>query len=144
SVNLLHASVSFDDLAFDPDSHRVLAAPEGTGRVFVVDPDAMTVTSFPESKGLGSLDGRGGLLFLADRGAGEILVANETDGQVVASATLGAFPDYVRASPTSDEVWVSLPNDGRIDVYSLSRSPVGLTRLTGIDVGDPEGLTFDG
>ena len=140
TVSLQPGELQFDDLAFDPDTNHVLAAPEGVGRVFVVDADAMTVTSFATSTGVGSIDGRGGQVFLADRGTGEIVVATEADGQVVAHTPLGAGPDYVRVTPAGDEVWVTLPGDGRIDIYTVSP----LVKIADISLGDPEGLTFDG
>jgi DNA-binding beta-propeller fold protein YncE len=50
-------------------------------------------------------------------------------------------PDYVRVSPTTGEVWVTVPGRDRIDIIDARATMrVGSVALS----GPPEGLTFDG
>jgi hypothetical protein len=143
SVSLLGAPASFDDLRYAPDLGRVIAAPEGSGKIFLVDPDSLAVTTIPVPLGVGSADGRAGFVFAADRATAQILVVDAAAGQVVGNAQLDSGPDYVAASPTTDEVWVTLPGAGRIDV--LAHAGSSLTKVGSVGgIADPEGLTFDG
>ena len=44
SVQLVGTSVAFDDLQYAPDLGRVIAEPEGSGKLFLIDPDSLAVT----------------------------------------------------------------------------------------------------
>jgi hypothetical protein len=55
---------------------------------------------------------------------------------------LDADIDYVTGSPTTDEVWASMPGAGVIEVFAISGA--SLAKVASISVGDPEGLIFDG
>jgi hypothetical protein len=143
SIQLIGASVAFDDLRYAPDLGRVVAAPEATGKLFLIDPDSLAVTMIDVPFGVGSADGVAGFVFAADRTNSQIDVIDVGMARVVSNVQLDSGPDYVRASPTTDEVWVTLPSAGRIDVLSHAGSQLSVVgSVTGI--GDPEGLTFDG
>jgi DNA-binding beta-propeller fold protein YncE len=141
-VQLVGASVGFDDLAYAADLGRVVAAPESTGKLFLIDPDSLAITTVDVPRGVASADARGGFAFGADRLNQQIVVVDLAANQIASMAALGAGPDYVRASPTTDEVWVTLPGDGRIDIYA--RTGAQLAKAGSVAIGDPEGLSFDG
>jgi hypothetical protein len=146
SIPLLSGDFRYDDLRFAPDLGKVIAVPEGSGELYLVDPDTLAVTSIAVPSATASADAKGGIVYGADRGNSRITIVDTIAGAVIGDAPLDSFPDYVRASPTSEEVWVSLPGAGRIDWLTISGAG-GATTLThggSISIGDPEGLTFDG
>jgi hypothetical protein len=145
AIQLATAPVFFDDLRFAPDLNKVLAVPFG-GQLFLVDPDTNAVTTIAIPSGCATADSKGSTIYAGDRQNFNIVIIDSVAGKVTGTAPiLQAFPDYVRASPTTNEVWVTLPGVGRIDYYTIGAgSPATLTRGGAISIADPEGLEFDG
>lgn len=144
SIQLIGTQVGFDDLRYAPDLDRVIAVPEGPGKVYVIDPDTNAFTQIVVPTGTASADAKGTTIYGADRGTSRIVIVDTVAAAMTGYAQLDSGPDYVRASPTTDEVWVTLPGASRIDYFAISGSPVTLTKSGSIAIGDPEGLVFDG
>jgi hypothetical protein len=138
-VPLVGQAASFDDLRYSPQLGKVLAVPEGTGRLYIVDPDTLEVTMAGVPGGAGSVDASATTIFVADRG-GRIVSVDATTLQQTGSQTVSGTPDYVRFSPSTNEVWVTLPGGDRIEILDAAT----LGPITSIDLPvAPEGLVFD-
>jgi hypothetical protein len=136
----LGAGGYYDDLAFSRPRRQIVAAPEGAGRVSLVDVDSKQITAIAVPQGVGSADASATTLFAADRSAMRILAYDVATATMSASHALTSEPDYLRVSPTTGEVWVTLPGKNRIDILE----PDGLAVVGSVSTpAPPEGLTFD-
>jgi DNA-binding beta-propeller fold protein YncE len=145
--------IGFDDLGFSRTLRKVLVPAGGSGRIDLVDPDSFVVTSTirgastpyagGHGEGITSVDSDGTLLFATDRTSRRVLVVNSTTGALLTSAPLAGHPDYVRWVGGTRELWVTEPQEERIEVFSLGQDNV--LRDTGhIRVaGGPESLVID-
>ena len=141
SIALADRPATFDDLRYSPSLGKVVAAPEGTGRLFLVDPDTLDVRSTDVPRGVGSADADATTVFVADRGASQILAIDALALAKRAAGEVPGSPDYVRVSPTTGEVWVTIPSRNRLEIFDPhSLAPIGRVTVP----GPPEGLTFDG
>lgn len=132
---------AYDDLRYSPELKKVVAAPGGTGQVFLIDPDSMAVQMVPAPGGVYSADASTSTVYAADRGGNAIHAIDIASATTVAVQPMPGSPDYVRFSPTTKEVWVSLPGTNRLEILdAASLAPIGSMTLP----GPPEGLTFDG
>ncbi|HEU0033469.1 MAG TPA: hypothetical protein VFQ53_22715 [Kofleriaceae bacterium] len=140
NVPLVGRAAGFDDVRYSPQLGKVVAAPEGTGRVFLVEPDSMATTQIAVPGGVASADASATTVYAADRGNDRIVAFDAASGAAGPTRDLGANPDYVRVAPTTGEVWVTLPGRDRVDVLDgASLQPLGSVDVSGA----PEGLTFD-
>ncbi|MBA2542202.1 MAG: hypothetical protein H0V17_21355 [Deltaproteobacteria bacterium] len=141
-VPLVGQAATFDDLHFAPALGKVVAAPEGVGRLFLVDPETLEVQTIGTSGGTASADADAQYVYALDRRNDQIVVYDVRDGGVLTSLPLDGNPDYIRLAPDG-ELWVTLPGKDRIDVVAITSDPVSLTRVGSIAIsGAPEGLTF--
>jgi DNA-binding beta-propeller fold protein YncE len=138
-VPLFGQATSFDDLAYSRQLGRVIAAPQGTGRLYVIDPDTLETQVASVPGGTSSADADATQIYAADRGNDRIIVLDATTLESVGSIELGHNPDYVRVAPTAPEIWISMPGADRIEIYDAAT----LAGLDTIEIGGPEGLTFD-
>ena len=137
----LGSPASYDDLRYSPELKKVVAAPHGTGQISLVDPDSLAVQTLPAPRGVYSADASATMVYAADRGSDQILAIDIASGMTVAAQGMPGAPDYVRFSPTTNEVWVSLPGTNRLEILdAASLAATGSVTLP----GPPEGLTFDG
>jgi len=141
SVALPNASSAFyDDLSFAPLLGKIVAAPEGAGRAYLVDPATMAAVAIDVSRGVGSADASATTIYAADRGADSILGYEIASGAMVAMHALSGSPDYVRVAPTTGEVWVTIPGRNRLEILDgATLQAAGSVTLP----APPEGLTFD-
>src|SRR5262249_40356579 len=131
----------FDDLRFSPQLKRVLAVPEGSARVFAIDPDSLEVKMGSVPGGSASVDASATTIYVADRGADQIVAVDATTFAMTAAHATTANPDYVRFSPTTPEVWVTIPSRDQIDILDAATlAPIDHVSIS----GSPEGLMFDG
>lgn len=148
--------IGFDDLGFAPSINRILAPAGRTGNVDLIDPDTGHVTviagfSTENSFGGGhgesvtSADVGRGLLFATDRSAKRLDVIDLKTAKIVESAPLVAGPDYVRYVPDTNEVWVTQPRAGQIEVFTLPPGPAPKPVHAAIIPvsGGPESLVID-
>jgi DNA-binding beta-propeller fold protein YncE len=132
-------------------------APGGrSGNLALVDPDSLAVTTISGFSAIGdysgghddgatSVDEGRGLLFVTDRTSQKLNVVDPTSGTIVASAPIGANPDYVRYVASTDEVWISEPAGGQIEIFSLPKTgtPTPTSVATIAVSNGPESLVID-
>jgi hypothetical protein len=137
----LGGPAAFDDLRYSPELQRVVAAPMGTGAISLVDPDSLAVKMLPSPRGAGSADASATTVYAADRDQDAIVAIDVASQTTVATAHVPGTPDYVRFSPTTEEVWVTLPATNRLEILDAgSLAAIGSVTLP----APPEGLTLDG
>jgi hypothetical protein len=140
---LVGQAATFDDLHYAPLLGKVLAAPEGVGRLFVVDPETLEVATIGTSGGTTSADADATTIYALDRSNNRLVAYDASSGEMVTALSLDANPDYVRVVPGGGELWITLPGASRIDVVAITAAPVALARVASIALpGAPEGLTF--
>jgi DNA-binding beta-propeller fold protein YncE len=140
-VALSGGRASYDDLRYSPELRKVVAAPHGTGVISLIDPDSLAVQTLTAPGGVYSADASTTTVYAADRGADRIIAIDVASGAMVATQAMPGTPDYVRFSPMTNEVWVSLPGTNRLEILdAASLAVIGSVTLP----GPPEGLTFDG
>lgn len=134
----------YDDLRYSATLKKVLLGAGGAKLSALVSVDSAEVTTLDGMSNPLSVEEGAGLLFVADRGTNQLLVLHAGTGERLASADLGATPDYVRWLGTKRELWISIPAANRIDVYSVpdNGQPVP-AKVASIPTPDaPEGLTL--
>ena len=137
----LPGSGAFDDLRYSPELKRVVAAPHGTGFVSLIEPDSLDIASFAVPAGVESADASATTIYVADRPNHRIVALDVTTGDTLATGSVPGTPDYVRFSPATGEVWVSIPATNRIEILDAATlAAIGSVTLP----APPEGLTFDG
>ncbi len=142
-VPLVGQAATFDDLRFAPALGKVIATPEGVGRMFVIDPVTLDVMTIATSGGTASADADENNIYTIDRGGDRVIAYDATTGEVVTSLDLDANPDYIRLAPGGGELWITLPGRDRIDIVAVTGDPVSLSRIDSVSIpGSPEGLTF--
>src|SRR6185295_15361991 len=94
-------------------------------------------------QGITSVDSDGTRLFATDRTSKRVLVVNPASGTLLASASLGGHPDYVRWVGKTRELWIAEPDEERIEIFSVGADgalrPTGEIRVA----GGPESLVLD-
>jgi hypothetical protein len=139
-VALAAGPATFDDLRFSPQLGKVVAAPEGTGQLFIIDPDTLEVLIADVPRGSGSADANATTVFVADRDGSQIVAIDAVGLTQVAAGPILGSPDYVRVAPTTGEVWVVIPGRSRLEILDpRSLAPIGSVIVSDL----PEGLTFD-
>jgi hypothetical protein len=149
--------IGFDDLLYSPELHAVLAPAGATGCVGMFDSSSLTQNpqcglSAPgdyaggHGEGVTSADVGSGHLFAIDRTSQSLKVLElpvARAGQTPKGYALTGQPDYVRWVASTREVWVTEPDQERIEVFALEDSG-NLTRTNVIVVkGGPESLVVD-
>ena len=146
--------IGFDDLRYSASLHRVLVPAGRSGRLDLVDPDTLAVTSIDgfsakaafaggHDDGPTSVDEAHGKLYVTDRTNRRLLVVDPARSAIVGSVELGAGPDYVRFVETTNELWVTEPAADRIEIFRIAEdgSPTSSGTI-GIENG-PESLVID-
>jgi DNA-binding beta-propeller fold protein YncE len=132
---------SYDDLRYSPELKKVVAAPTGTGQIYLIDPDSLAVQMVPAPRGVYSADASAATVYAADRGSDQIVAIDIASATTVAAQPMPGTPDYVRFSPMTNEVWVSLPGTNQLEILDAT----SLAAIGSITVpAPPEGLTLDG
>ncbi|HEY5958758.1 MAG TPA: hypothetical protein VIV60_19490 [Polyangiaceae bacterium] len=148
--------IGFDDLFFSPELRAVLVPAGGTGCVNLFDGSSLSKTALCGISSAGSYSGGHGegttsadvgmgFVFAIDRTSRTLKVVNPKSKEIVATAALGANPDYVRWVNSNHEVWVTEPDGRQIELFAVSSDvPPKVTRTTSIAVkGGPESLVLD-
>ena len=65
----------------------MVAAPVGTGKVFLVDPDSLAFTSIAVPTGVASADAKGTMVYAADRGNNAIVIVWDENDYSIAPNT---------------------------------------------------------
>jgi DNA-binding beta-propeller fold protein YncE len=150
------AGIGFDDLRFAPAASVLLAPAGRTGSLDLIDPATRAVTAIGgfsstnlyrggHGEGTTSADEGKGYLFATDRTAGELTVVDPREKRIVSRARLGGGPDYVRFISPAGEVWVTEPDQERIEIFGLQGdNPPRPVASGSIAVkGGPESLVVD-
>ncbi len=149
------SGVGFDDLVWSGDLHRVLVPAAGTGLLLLLEPREWRLTKIGglsdertytggHDDGVTSADAGRGFLFAVDRTARRLLVVQPDDGRVVGTARLAGGPDYVRFVAPTGEVWVTEPDEERIEIFRLEGNPPQPLHDGDLEVpGGPESLVVD-
>lgn len=147
-------SIGFDDLTFAPRLRRVLVPAGSTGLLDLVEPSTRETTSVAgfatsekhargHEQGTTSADEGGDFVFAIDRTTKRLDVVDPKERKIVATAPLASSPDYVRWVEPTREVWVTEPDDERIEIFSATGAPnVQHTAFIKIE-GGPESLVID-
>jgi len=146
--------IGFDDLAFSPALHRVLAPAGRTGRLDLIDPKTNQIQAIAgfstetdkfgggHGEGTTSADAGGGVIFASDRGRSEVVIVDPVSAKIVGRVKLAGGPDYVRWVEPASEVWVTEPGRKQIEIFAFKQR--ALVRKGAIDVpGGPESLVID-
>jgi hypothetical protein len=121
--------IGLDDLQYAPAARRLLVPAGRTGKLDLIDPadpaivaiEAFTRSEPAKGHGSGATsadEGPAGIVFATDRDARKVVAIDLRKRAVVASAALGAAPDYVRWMAGPGEVWVTEPRSKRIECFS--------------------------
>jgi DNA-binding beta-propeller fold protein YncE len=151
--------IGYDDLQYAPELKRILVPAGRTGRLVLIDPATRAVTaiagfssaaSFGGGHGQGTtsaaeLPGAGGRIVATDRGTKTLKVVSVKKNAVVGSIKLAAAPDYVRAVPTTGEIWVTEPARKQIEILRADeKTDAGIAHVANITLPDgPESLVID-
>lgn len=121
--------IGFDDLRYSPSLHRVLVPGGRSGRLNLVNPDTLEVTSIPglsqssdysggHDDGPTSVDEARGRLFVTDRTSHELVMIDPVARTILGETGLNASPDYVRYVASRQELWIAEPSADQIEIFS--------------------------
>src|SRR6185436_11138127 len=150
------AGIGFDDLRFLPSLGRVLVPAGRSGNLDLVDPSTGQVEAIGgfssqarysggHGEGMTSADFGRGFIFAVDRTARKLVVVDAATHAALAQAKLASSPDYVRWVEPIGEVWVTQPDQERIEVFALPAAGMPAPVHTAFIpvVGGPESLVVD-
>lgn len=146
--------IGFDDLRYAPSLHRLLVPSGRTGRLNLVDPDTMVVTSIAgfstsadygggHDDGATSADAAAGKIYVTDRTSAKLHVVDVASQSIVASVGLAAHPDYVRFVASTNELWVSEPGASQLEVFTLGADAVPVHAAVVAVANGPESIAVD-
>jgi DNA-binding beta-propeller fold protein YncE len=93
-------------------------------------------------QGATSVDVGGELIFVTDRTTQRLSVVDGTTRMIIATAPTAAMPDYVRYVALTNEVWISEPDAGQLEIFSLHGGQPVHDAVVAISFG-PESLIID-
>lgn len=149
--------IGFDDLQFGRTLGKILAPAARSGNLDLVDVDTAEITVIPGFSAsdqyagghdfgtTSAVEGPGGTILATDRTTDEVHVVDPASKTIVATAKTAAHPDYVRWVEATGEAWLTEPDVGQIEIFSVSKdAPPTLTSVATIAVaGGPESLAID-
>jgi len=146
--------VGFDDLRYSAALHRVLAPSGRSGRLNLVEPDTLRVTSIAgfsarstyeggHDDGPTSVEEAASKLWVTDRTSRTLVSVDPQSRSLGKSTPLGHEPDYVRFVAATGELWITEPDADRIELMKLgadgSLSAAGTIAVK----NGPESLVID-
>src|SRR5262245_37563322 len=148
--------IGFDDLGYSSTLGKVLIPGRRTGNLVLVDPaggPVGVISGFSaraeygggHGEGITSVDAGFGCLFVVDRSSLELDIVDAARKTVIARTKLASGPDYVRCVEPAREIWVTQPDEDRIEVFRLTGTPpTGAAHAAFVAVpGGPESLVID-
>ena len=127
--------IGFDDLRYSSALHRVLVPAGRSGRLALVDPDSLAVSTVAGFSAAADYSGghdfgatsvdetTGGMLLVTDRTTQSLSIVDPSAGAIVASTPLASVPDYVRYVAATHEAWVTEPGAAQIEILALPQAP---------------------
>jgi DNA-binding beta-propeller fold protein YncE len=146
--------IGFDDLGYSPTLQRVLVPSGRSGRVNLIDPKSLAVTSISgfstkrdytggHDDGPTSVEEARGLLYVTDRTTQALISVDPTTRAIISRVKLAAEPDYVRFVPNTRELWVTEPSADQVEIFKLADDGSASSVATiAVDNG-PESLVID-
>lgn len=150
-----NAGIGFDDLRYSASLHRVLVPAGRSGRIDLVNPESLEVTSITgfgtsaafsggHDDGPTSVDESPGFLYVTDRTLQRLFAIDKNGLTIVGQTPLMTQPDYVRFVASKNELWVTEPGAGQIEVFSIGSNGVPASTGTVIAVSNgPESIVVD-
>ena len=149
--------IGFDDLGYSVQLGQVLVPAGRTGNLDLVDPKILSITTIAgfsaqtnfgggHGEGTTSADAGNGLLFATDRSKMLVDVVDPAAKKIIASASVGGAPDYVRYVEATNELWITEPDNEQLEIFSLSpnETPTPVHTAFIAVKGGPESLVIDG
>jgi hypothetical protein len=147
--------IGFDDLRYSARLGRILVPGGWTGRVHLVDPETLEVTSVSgftadaswtpgdDTRGVGPVVEGNGFVFAGDRTSAEVGVIDPDTRQILTKVALAGYPDYLGYVESTGELWVSQPFQGQIEILSGAREGNPVHDAVIPVAGGPESLVID-
>jgi DNA-binding beta-propeller fold protein YncE len=146
--------IGFDDLRYSAALHRVLAPSGRSGRLNLVDPVSLRVTSIAGFSARTSYEGghedgptsvaeAGSRLWVTDRTSRTLVSVDPQSRSLGKSAPLGHEPDYVRFVAATGELWITEPDAERIEIMRLTANGTSSAAGTITVKNGPESLVVD-
>lgn len=148
--------IGFDDLAYSAALGKVLVPSGRSGRLNLVDPQTLAVTSVAGFSALGeyggghddgptSVEAANGKLYVTDRTEQALVVVDTKSLGRESTTKLGAGPDYVRFVERTRELWVTEPDAERVEVFALDAAGKPVTPASALIAvkNGPESLVVD-
>ena len=120
--------IGFDDMKYSPELKRLIVPAGRTGDVDLIDPLTNEVTRIPgftkvatftagkHRNGSSAADYGAGKIFAIDNDTKSVKVIDPMAKMVVFSTTLKQAPDYVRWVESTQEIWVTMPQNPGVSV----------------------------
>jgi hypothetical protein len=150
------AGIGFDDMRFSADLARLLVPTGRTGYLDLVDPSTEAVAAiggfstqptYAGDPGFGvtSADEGNDVVYATDRTSLALVSIDPGQQKIGATLTLAATPGYVRYVAPTNEVWVTEPGAGQIEIVSLTNADgrPGLAHAASIAVVGAQSLEID-
>lgn len=146
--------IGFDDLRYSGSMHRVLVPSGRSGRLNLIDPDTLEVSSVAgfsakaefgggHDDGPTSVEEANGRLYVTDRSNQTLNLVNPARRAITGRVKLAAEPDYVRFVPATNELWLTEPSASQIEIYALSSDGMPASEVTVHVDNGPESLVID-
>jgi len=147
--------IGFDDLRYSANLHRLLVPAGRSGRLDLVNPDSLEVTSISgfasnpkysggHDDGPTSVDEASGILYVTDRTSGKLSAVDPAKATILGEVSLASGPDYVRFVAATHELWVTEPGADQIEIFTLNDAgtPAASGAIIHVTNG-PESLVID-
>jgi hypothetical protein len=146
--------IGFDDLRYSAVLDRVLVPSGRTGRLNLIHPDTLAVTSIGgfsataeysggHDDGPTSVEEAIGRLYVTDRTSQALVGIDPVSGAMASRVGLSAEPDYVRFVAARNELWVTEPSADQIEIFALDSVGTPSPEATIAVENGPESLVID-
>lgn len=146
--------IGFDDLRYSAALHRVLVPGGRSGRLDLVDPDTLEVTSISgfgatsdysggHDDGPTAVEVAVGRVYVTDRTTRKLVVVDPTTRAIVGDVPLAAQPDYVRFVAATRELWVTEPGASQLEIFRVGDDGVPVHDAVVAVTNGPESIVID-
>jgi hypothetical protein len=146
--------IGFDDLRYSSSLHRLLVPGGRSGRLDLVDPGTLAVSSISgfsakrdysggHDDGPTSVEEARGMLYVTDRTTVTLVTADPAAKAIVNTTALASGPDYVRFVESTNELWVTEPSADQIEIFKFGDDGTPQSDATIPVQNGPESLVID-
>jgi DNA-binding beta-propeller fold protein YncE len=128
------------------DTGKLVLVDPDTQNIEIVAPGSETENSFAGTDGgITSADACRGLIYAIDGSLNLLYVVDPKTGDTVANVPVASKPEHVRFVADTNEVWVTEPGSGRIEIFILPVRGIPHPRRARFlsVMGGPESLVID-